>query len=68
MAKRGNPTKAASTPTTIRQEFRIEPEQLDYLNKIAESTPVTKAEVVRRALDMFISKHPLQDFIKENSI
>ena len=67
MAKRGNPTKASASPTTIRQEFRIEPEQVEYLDKIAESTSIGKAEIVRRALDLWIRQNPLDDFIKQNS-
>lgn len=67
MAKRGNPTKASESPITVRQEFRIEPEQVEYLNQIAESTSIGKAEIVRRALDLWIRQNPLDDFIKQNS-
>lgn len=67
MAKRGNPTKASEPATTVRQEFRIDPHQLDYLNQIAASTSITKAEIVRRALALWITQNPVEHFIKQNS-
>ena len=67
MAKKGNPTKAATLATTIRQEFHIDSEKVQSLNKIAEETDISKSEIVRRALALWFSQNPVEQFISENS-
>lgn len=67
MAKRGNPIKPSLFQKTVRQEFRIDIEHVKYLDEIASSTNITKADIVRRALSLWISQNPLDEFIKATS-
>lgn len=59
MAKKGRPPKVESEPSRIRQEFYLDPEQVEYLEAIATSTSHSKAEVVRNALYDYMKKYPL---------
>jgi hypothetical protein len=67
MAKRGNPIKSSLSQKKTRQEFCIDVEQIKYLDEIASSTNITKADIVRRALSLWISQNSLDEFIKANS-
>jgi predicted transcriptional regulator len=67
MAKKGNPSKASMLPMTLRQEFHIDSDKVQYLNKIAENTDISKSEIVRRALALWISQNPVDEFIRKNS-
>lgn len=65
MAKRGRRQKEEGEMNRVRQEFYLDPEQVDYLNAIAEKTNISKAEVVRSALDEWMKGHPWELYLSK---
>lgn len=66
MAKLGRPYSIRPKETMVRVDFYIQPEQADYLDKIAKSTPVSKSDIIRQALELWIKNNPSDEFIKNN--
>lgn len=61
MIKRWRSSQQKSEPSRIRQDFYLDAAQVAYLEEIAERTTLTKAEVIRFALDELIKRYPRKE-------
>lgn len=62
MAKLGRPYgKSQGEKVMVRVDFYIEPEQAEYLDKAAETSKVSKAEIIRQALALWIQCNPIDN-------
>lgn len=49
-----------TTGESISSIFGLEPEQVDYLDRIANATTISKSAIIREVLNTWIQSHPLQ--------